>query len=68
MIKCHLSTLMGRDKKKIADVARETGLNRSTISSLYKEDAKRIDMEAINQLCILFKCNVSDLLEYIPDE
>jgi len=67
MIKCHLSTLMGREKMKIADVARETGLNRSTISSLYNEEAKRIDMDAINQLCILFKCSVSDLLEYLPD-
>ena len=67
MIKCHLSILMGRDKKKIADVARETGLNRSTITALYNEDAKRIDMDAINQLCIMFKCNVCDLLEFIPD-
>ena len=67
MIKCHLSILMGRDKKKIADVARETGLNRSTITALYNEDAKRIDMEAINQLCIMFKCNVCDLLEFIPE-
>ena len=37
MIRCHLSTLMGRDKLRISDVSRLTGLNRSTVTSLYKE-------------------------------
>lgn len=68
MIRCHLSTLMGRAKLKIADVARETGLNRSTVSSMYQEDAKRVDLEAVDKLCQLFQCQVSDLFEYIPDE
>ena len=34
MIRCHLSSLMGRDKLNISDVARATGLNRSTITAL----------------------------------
>ena len=68
MIRCHLSTLMGRKKLKIADISRETGLNRSTITSLYQETAKRIDIDAINELCKLFECEVSELLEYLPDE
>ena len=68
MIKCHLSTLMGRDKLNIADVAGITGLNRSAITAMYKEKAKRVDLEAMNVLCELFKCNVSDLFEYIEDK
>lgn len=68
MIRCHLSTLMGRKKLKIADISRETGLNRSTITSLYQETAKRIDIDTINELCKLFECEVSELLEYFPDE
>ena len=32
MIKCHLSRLMGERKLKIADVARETGLHRNTVT------------------------------------
>lgn len=63
MITCHLSTLMGKNKMKIADVARETGLNRSTITALYNEDATRIDMETIEKICVLFNCEVGDLLE-----
>jgi putative transcriptional regulator len=59
---------MGRNKLKIADISRKTGLNRSTITSLYQETAKRIDLDAINELCKLFECEVSELLEYFPDE
>jgi putative transcriptional regulator len=67
MIRCHLSTLMGRDKLRISEVARLTGLNRSTITALYKETATRIDLPAIEQLCRLFNCRVGDLLEYVQD-
>ena len=63
MIRCHLSRLMGENKLKIADVARETGLNRSTITALYKETASRVDLDAMEKLCDLFQCEVGDLFE-----
>lgn len=63
MIRCHLSRLMGEQKMNIADVARETGLNRNTITLLYRETASRIDLEAIDRLCKLFNCKVGDLFE-----
>lgn len=66
MIKCHLSRLMGEHKMKIADVARETGLHRNTVTLLYKETATRVELDAIEKLCRLFNCQVSDLFEYIP--
>lgn len=66
MIKCHLSRLMGEHKMKIADVARETGLHRNTVTLLYKETATRVELDAIEKLCRLFNCRVSDLFEYIP--
>jgi putative transcriptional regulator len=65
MIRCHLSTLMGRDKLKIAEVARRTGLNRSTITALYQETAQRVDLDAIDRLCRLFNCTVGELLERV---
>ena len=67
MIRCHLSTLMGRDKLRISDVSRLTGLNRSTITSLYKETVTRVDVAAIDALCKLFHCSVGDLFEHVPD-
>lgn len=67
MIKCHLSRLMGEHKLKITDVARLTGLHRNTVTLLYKETAARVDLDAIDRLCRLFRCQVGDLLEYIDD-
>ena len=66
MIRCHLSTLMGRDKLRITDVARLTGLNRSTLTALYRETATRVDLPTIEKLCALFRCGVGDLFEVSP--
>ncbi len=65
MVKCHLAKLMGERKMKVVDVARETGLNRNTITLLYKETAQRIDFETIDKLCDLFECRLEDLLEKV---
>ena len=67
VIQCHISSLMGRDKLNIADVSRLSGLNRSTITALYRETATRIELPAIEQLCRLFNCSVGELLELVPD-
>ena len=67
MIRCHLSRLMGEHKMNIVDVARAIDSNRSTISALYHESSQRVELQAIEKLCALFKCNVGDLFEYTPD-
>ena len=67
MIRCHLARMMGERKMRIADVARETGLSRATVTLLYKETAQKVDLEAIEQICILFDCTVGDLLELVPN-
>lgn len=56
---------MGEKKYKIIDVARATGLNRSTVTLLYKESAQKVDLEAIDKLCDLFDCEVGELLEKV---
>lgn len=67
MIRCHLSRLMGEHKMNIVDVARAIDSNRSTIAALYHETSQRVELQAIEKLCALFKCNVGDLFEYTPD-
>lgn len=66
MIKCHLSRLMGERKLKIADVARDTGLHRNTVTLLYQETAARIDIDAMDRLCSYFNVPVGELFEYVP--
>lgn len=63
MIRCHLARLMGEHKMRIADVARETGLSRATITLLYKETAQKVDLQALDKICALFNCEIGDLLE-----
>jgi len=63
MIKCHLSRLMGEKRVKIAELARETGLNRNTITLLYHDSAKRIDLDALEKICRYLQCDISDVLE-----
>jgi putative transcriptional regulator len=67
MIKCHLSRLMGERKLKIANLARETGLHRNTVTLLYNETATRVDLETIDALCKYFECKVGDLFEYLEE-
>lgn len=66
MIRCHLARLMGEHKMRIADVARDTGLSRNTITLLYKETAQKVDLEALEKLCLLFDCEIHDLLQKVP--
>lgn len=63
MIKCHLSRLMGEKKIKIADLARELGIHRNTLTLLYYEKAKRIDLDVLDKLCDYFSCPIEDLIE-----
>lgn len=67
MIRCHLSRLMGERKMKVMDVARETGLNRNTVTLLYKETARRVELDTVEKLCRLFDCEVGELLERTDD-
>lgn len=68
MIRCNLSAMMGKKKLNIADIHRATGLNRTTITSLYYETTQRIELHAVEKLCSLFDCQVGDLFECVPDE
>lgn len=58
---------MGERKLKIADVARETGLHRNTITLLYQETASRIDLDAIDRLCAYLNVSVGELFEFVPE-
>ncbi|WP_226646413.1 helix-turn-helix domain-containing protein [Microbulbifer variabilis] len=52
---------------KIADTMHETRLSRNTVMLIDKETAQKIDTEALDTLCRLFQCDISDMLE-LTDE
>lgn len=62
-MKCHLSTILGKKREKIAMVSRKTGINVNTLSRLYNETATRVDLEVIETLCRYLDVEIGELLE-----
>ena len=63
MIYCHLARLLGERKLKISDVARDTGINRGTLTRMYHETAERIELDVLDRLCAYLKVDLPALLE-----
>ncbi|WP_445371988.1 helix-turn-helix domain-containing protein [Methylomonas sp. HW2-6] len=68
MIRCYLSRILGERRLKISDVARDTDINRGTITRLYHETFTRIEIDVVNTLCKYLQCRIEDLFEFLPDE
>lgn len=58
---------MGEKKLKVADVARDTGINRGTITRLYQETAVRVEFEVLETLCLYLDCEIGELLEIVKE-
>lgn len=68
MVRSHLVELMGRHQLKTAELARLAHVNRSTVTALTRERATRVDLAALERICIVLGCGLGDLLEIVPDE
>ena len=68
MIRIKVSELLGKHKMSRKDLSNVTNIRPNTVSALYDETIKRIDVEMLDKLCKAFKCQVSDILEYVPDD
>jgi len=68
MIKIKLSDLLGKHKMTQKSLAEQANIRPATVSKMYYEEVKRIDVKHLNNICKVFNCEISELLEYIPDE
>lgn len=68
MIKCHLSSILGQKRLKISDVARDTGINRGTLTRMYHENFSRVDIDVIDKLCDYLGVTVCELIEHQQDK
>lgn len=64
MIRIALSRVMGDKRMNIQKVADATGLSRTTISAMYKDNVTRIDLHTLDKLCECLDCDVSEIVEY----
>ena len=67
MIKIKLSDLLGKHKMTQKALSKQTNIRPATISKMYYEESKRLDISQLDNICRAFNCEISDLLEYIPD-
>ena len=65
MLKCNLSAILGEQKLKVAEVARDTGINKNTLHRLYNETATRVDLEVIEKLCKFLDVRIENLFEIV---
>ena len=68
MIKIKLAELLGKHKMTQKTLANLTHIRPATISKMYYEEVKRIDVSQINRICTVFKCEISELFEFTPDD
>lgn len=67
MVKIHLSRLLGEKRWSQAKLSRLTGIRPSTINEIYNEFAERLNVEHLDRICEALDCDLTDLLEYIPN-
>ena len=68
MIKNHLSRILGERRWTQAKLSRETGIRPGTINDLYQGLAEHVSFEHLDKLCEALGCDLSELLEYIPNQ
>ncbi|UDM73293.1 helix-turn-helix domain-containing protein [Vagococcus fluvialis] len=66
MIRNNLATLFSERGLKATRVSAETGIARSTLSSLTQNDSKMIQLETINNLCMYLGITHQEFFSYIP--
>lgn len=64
MIYCNLSGLLAEKKANISTVARDTGISRTTLTSLYYNVFKGVQIDTLNTLCKYFGVEVNRLLMF----
>ena len=68
MIVSKLSQVLFERQLKISDVARETGITRPTLTSLYSGKSKGINFDTLDKLCKFFSLTPNELFAFYDFE
>ena len=68
MIRILLSARLGERRLKQSELSRMTGIRPNTISDLYNEMATRISFDDLDLICEALDCDITDILQRIPNE
>lgn len=68
MIKCNLPVLLAERGLKITKLSNDTGISRTTLTSLSNNYSQGIQFDTLNKICNYLKINPGDLFLYVPFE
>lgn len=68
MIHCNLAALLAERRLKITKVFQDTGISRTTLTSLAYGHAQGIQFDTMNTLCSYLRVGLEDLINYVPTE
>lgn len=66
LIRNNLAILLAERQLKITRVSKDTGISRSTVTSIAQNDTKMMQLEVIAKLCMYLNIEPKDFFSYIP--
>ena len=67
MIRIHLSRLLGERRWTQIQLSRATGIRAATITAIATARGERGQREHLDRICEALDCDLSDLMEYVPN-
>ena len=52
----------------LTEVSERTGISRMTLHRALKNQQYKLSTDSIDRLCSFFKCDLTDLVRYVPDQ
>ncbi|BDQ45337.1 helix-turn-helix domain-containing protein [Enterococcus faecalis] len=65
-MKNNLSKVLGERLLKVSDVFKATGISKTTLTDIYYQRAKNIQLETLMKICDYLQIPLSKLIEYDP--
>lgn len=68
IVKIKLNELMGKERLKISELSKLTGVHRNVLTKYYEDTLERVDKKVIAKICKALDCKIEDILEVVEDE
>ena len=61
-VTCRLNILLAERRLSVAEVHKQTGLSRTLLYLMQRDELQRIDLESLAAICDFLECDISDIL------
>lgn len=66
MIKCNLAVLLAERGIRISDLARDTGISRTTLTYLAQNQSKGVQFDTLYKICDYLKVGIDEIISLVP--